>query len=114
MNQNTKIGRLGLLYGVVANFSAEILKVRIDLSGCKAVRCEVLELSGVKIAALTGLGILKQRFGISKLLHHPPATTKPLLICHLLGKLMSENGSVYCQKDEKYEEADDDRETFVE
>ena len=44
MNQNTKIGRLGLLCGVVANFSVKILKVRIDLSGCKVVRCEVLGL----------------------------------------------------------------------
>ena len=69
--------------------------------------------SGVKVAALTGLGILEQRFGISQLLHHPPATTEPLLISYLRGKLMSENGSVYCQKDEKYEEAADDRETFV-
>ena len=112
MDQSTKIGNLGLLCGVVADLSVKVLKVRIDLSNCKAVRCEVLDLAGVKVAALAGLGILEQRFGISKLLHHPPATAEPLLIPHLDGKLMSKNGSVDCEQDENYCETADDPETF--
>jgi hypothetical protein len=102
-----------LLCGVVANFSVKVLKVRIDLSSCKVVRCEVLDLPGIKVAALPGFGILQQRVGVSNLLHYPPATTKPLLIGYLGGKLMSKNGSVDCQQDENYCEAADDPETFV-
>ena len=102
MNQNTKIGRLGLLCGVVTYFSVQVLKVRIDLGGCKVVRCEVLDLPGIEVTALPGFGILEQSIGVSNLLHHPPATTEPLLISHLGGKLMSKNGSVDCQQDENY------------
>jgi hypothetical protein len=77
------------------------------------VRCEVVGLPGVKVTALPGCGVVEQRVGVSKLLHYPPATTEPLLISHLGGKLMSKNGSVYGQKDENYYEAADDPETFV-
>jgi hypothetical protein len=95
------------------HFSVQVLKVRIDLSGCKVVRCEVVDLPGIKVAALTGFGALEQRVGVSKFLHHSPATTEPLLISNLGGKLMSKNRSVYRQKDENYYEAADDPKAFV-
>ena len=107
------MGRIGLLCGVVADFSVKVLKVRIDLSSCEVVRCEVVDLPGIKVAALTGFGILEQRVGVAKLLHHPPATTEPLLISQLGGKLMSKNGSVDCQEDKNYYKAADNPETFV-
>ena len=71
MYQNAKIRDLLLLTGVVADLSGKIPEVGINLRCGQSVRGEVVHLAGVKVAALAGLSIFEQRFGIFQFLQNP-------------------------------------------